>query len=87
MWLMRAYRSDEELAVEQPLGDLTHGELEQRLGFSPTRLGSTPLDVSHLASLADMLHFEIDPRLHYFLDFDADSRRVARGSSEVHVSA
>lgn len=77
MWLVRAYRRDGELAAEQSLVDLKCGDLERRLGFAPTKLGSTPLDGSQLGSLADVLRAPVDAALDHFLDFDADRSPAA----------
>ncbi len=86
-WTIRAYGDDDELAAERPLGALTAGELEGRLGFPPTKLGSTPLDPSSLAALADMLDAPVDARLHVFLEFDADPHAAVRASSRLRASA
>lgn len=87
MWLVRAYRCDGELVAEQPLADLKRGDLERRLGFAPTKLGSTPLDPSQLASLADVLRAPVDAGLDHFLDFDAEPSPAASKASELRVSA
>ncbi len=87
MWMIRAYRGDDELAVEQRLGGLTRRDLERRLGFVPTKLGSTELAASQLASVADIISTPIDARLHYFLDFDADPSPATSKASELRVSA
>jgi hypothetical protein len=87
MWLVRAYSNDDELATEEQLGELTQGELGQRLGFAPTKLGSTPLDSSALVGLADMLRLPVDDRLDYFLDYDADQKPASQKSSALRASA
>lgn len=87
MWLIRAYRADDELALEQPLDGLTPDDLERRLGFAPSKLGSTPLDRSRLVGLADVLHLPIDARLGYFLDFDADAEDAPREQPRLRMSA
>jgi hypothetical protein len=86
MWLVRAYRGDGELAAEQPLADLERRDLERRLGFAPTKLGSTPLDSSQLAALADILRDPVDAELDHFLDFDADPSRASSAPPEFEVS-
>lgn len=87
MWLVRAYRGDGELVAEQRLADLKRGDLERRLGFAPTKFGSTPLDSSQLASLADVLHAPVNAELDHFLGFDADPLSAASKASELRVSA
>lgn len=87
MWLVRAYRDDDELAAEWRLSALSDRELERRFGFAPTKLGSTPLGPSELASLDDVLRSPVDSKLDYFLDFDADPQPSAREPSELRVSA
>jgi hypothetical protein len=82
MWLVRAYRGDGELAAEQPLDGLKRGDLERRLGFAPMKLGSTPLDSSQLAALADILREPTDAELDHFLDFDIAPSRASSTSPE-----
>jgi hypothetical protein len=87
MWQIRAYRHDDEFAAEQLLVELKSADLERRLGFAPTRLGSTPLGPSELKGLSDLLRLPVDATLDYFLDFDADSQPRVPGRSELHMSA
>lgn len=87
MWQIRAYRDDGELSAEWSLNALSDRELEQRLGFAPTKLGSTPLASTELASLADVLRSPVDTGLDYFLDFDADLRPLVQEPSELRASA
>lgn len=87
MWIIRAYRDDDELAAEWSLGSVTDDELKRRLAFAPTKLGSTSLGTSEVVALADVSGTRPDPDLHYFLDFDADSQRAARGARELRMSA
>ena len=87
MWLLRAYGTNDELAVERSLGEVADGELERRLGFAPTKLGSTPLDAKDLASLADLYGLPIDATMAYFLDFDREPPQSKRGHSKLHLAA
>lgn len=87
MWLIRAYRDDDELALERSLGSLTESDLERRLGFVPSKLGSTPLDLPALAAVADILRSPIDAGLRCFLDFDADPQPASQEPSRLRMSA
>jgi hypothetical protein len=74
MWVIRAYDpNSDELVLEQELRVTLHG-LESCLGFAPTKLGSTPLDLKQIGQLVPAAEWR-NP-FAYFLDFDATPKPV-----------
>lgn len=80
MWVIRTYNpTDDELAWEHPLENATLHDIEALLGFAPTKLGSTELTEDQWITLAARYSAVwADPKLAYFLDFDADPQPVRR---------
>lgn len=76
MWILRQYDSaTDELIAEFELPALHAEEAERLLGFTPTPLGSTPLDAEQTAALARGagVNESDSTEVASFLDFDDDA--------------